>query len=114
MQVCRADGVVIGKFEQADFQDKMQRGELPVGSGQYSYWHEGMSEWKPLSEYRSPGKITTILGEIPTRKMRRQQLKSPSSSSNPPKRSVLKKLTSAFRAKKKSRSPSDEPERFQG
>ena len=95
VQVCRADGVVIGKFEEAAFQDKMRRGELPVGSGQYSYWHEGMSEWKPLSEYRPPGKITKILEEM---KMRR--LKSSSPKSNPPQGSVLKKFTSAFRTKK--------------
>jgi hypothetical protein len=104
VQVCRADGVIIGRFEQPDFQSKMQRGELPVRSGQYSYWHEGMSEWKPLSEYRAPGKITKILEDIPTREMKRRQLKSSSSSSNPPQRSVLKKLASAFRSKR-SRSP---------
>ena len=100
VHVCRADGVVIGKFEEAAFLDKMQRGELPAASGQYSYWHEGMSDWKPLSEYRPPGKITKILGDM---EMRRQQLKSSSSSSNPPQRSVLKKFTSAFRAKKSAR-----------
>jgi hypothetical protein len=96
VQVCRADGVVIGKFEEAAFQDKMRRGELPVASGQYSYWHEGMANWKPLSEYRPPGKITKILGDFPTREMRRQQLKSSSSTSEPPQGSVLKKLTSAL------------------
>jgi hypothetical protein len=94
VQVCRADGVVIGKFEEAAFQDKMRRGELPVASGQYSYWHEGMSEWKPLSKYRPPGKITKILEEL---KMR---LKSPPPKSSPPQGSLLKKFTSAFRAKK--------------
>jgi hypothetical protein len=98
VQVCRLDGVVIGKFEEAAFQDKVRRGELPAASGQYSYWHEGMSDWKPLSEYRPPGKITKILGDM---EMRRQQLKSSSPSSKPPSRSVLKKLTRAFRARKK-------------
>ena len=102
MQVCRADGVVIGKFEQADFQEKMRRGELPVASGQYSYWHEGMTEWKPLSQYRAPGKITDILEHIPTREVRRQQLRSAASTSGSeaPRGSVLKKLKSAFRARK--------------
>lgn len=97
VQVCRADGVVIGKFEDADFQDKMRHGELPVASGQYSYWHEGMTDWKPLSEYRPPGKITKILGDM---EMRRQQHKSSSSSAEPLRRSVLKKLTNAFRSRK--------------
>ena len=100
VQVCRADGVIIGKFEEATFQDKMRRGELPAASGQYSYWHEGMNDWKPLSEYRPPGKITKILGDM---EMRRQQLKSSSPSSKGPRGSVLKKLASAFRARKSER-----------
>jgi hypothetical protein len=95
VQVCRADGVVIGKFEEAAFQDKMRRGELPAASGQYSYWHEGMTEWKQLSEYHAPGKITKLLEEMTMRR-----LKSSSPKSNPPQGSVLKKFTSAFRAKK--------------
>jgi hypothetical protein len=97
VQVCRADGIVIGKFEEGVFRDKLQRGELPAASGQYSYWHEGMTDWKPLSEYRSPGKITKILEEM---EMRRHQLKSSPPGSEAPRRSVLKKLSSAFRAKK--------------
>ena len=99
VQVCRADGVVIGKFEEADFQDKMRRGELSASSGQYSYWREGMTEWKPLSEYRPPGKITKILGEM---EMRRHQLKSSAPSSEAPRSSVLKRLTRAFRHKDRS------------
>jgi len=97
VQVCRADGVVIGKFEETSFQDKMRRGELPTGSGQYSYWYEGMTEWKPLSEYRPPGKITKILGEMESR---RQQLKSSPSQSDTRRESMLKKFTSALRRKK--------------
>ena len=98
VQVCRADGVVIGKFEEASFQDKMRRGELPTAAGQYSYWHEGMKEWKPLSEYRPPGKITKILGEMESR---RQQLKgSPPFKSDAPRESMLKKFTSALRRKR--------------
>ena len=101
VQVCRADGVVIGKFEQADFQEKMRRGELPAASGQYSYWHEGMAEWKPLSEYRPPGKITNILDNIPTREQKRQQVHAlTASKSGSPRPSVLKKFTRAFRSKK--------------
>jgi|ERR1041384_5025451 hypothetical protein len=72
VQVCRADGVVIGKFEEADFQKKIERGELPAG--QYSYWHDGMPDWKPISEYKPPGRVTKILGGIPTREMMRAEL----------------------------------------
>jgi hypothetical protein len=64
--------VVIGRFEEADFREKINRGELPAA--QYSYWHEGMPGWKPVSEYRPPGRVTTILGNIPTREMKRQEL----------------------------------------
>src|ERR1700752_1644576 len=99
VQVCRADGVVIGKFDEADFQARIRHGEFPVRSGQYSYWYEGMTEWKPLSDYKPPGKITKILGEM---EMRRQQLKSHSSPPPPSRQSVLQKLTSAFRNKRKS------------
>ena len=102
MQVCRADGVLIGKFEETVFQDKMRRGELPVAAGQYSYWHDGMTAWKPISEYRPPGKITNIIREMETR---RQHLKTSSTPPpvrpKPPRGSILKKLTSPFRAKKK-------------
>ena len=98
IQVCRADGVVIGKFEETAFQEKLRRGEFPVASGQYSYWHDGMADWKPLSEYHPPGKITKILQEMQSK---RQRLKSSSSSRNPPnsRESVLKKITRAFLGK---------------
>ena len=75
VHVCRADGVVIGKYEEATFRDKVQRGELPAASGQYSYWHEGMTDWKKLSEYRPPGKITKLLWNFPTREFIRQHLR---------------------------------------
>lgn len=102
IQVCRGDGVVIGRFDEAAFRDKLQRGELPTASGQYSYWHDGMTEWKPLAEYRPPGKITSILENIPTREARRRELKSASgaSESEPAHRSMLKKLKGAFRPNK--------------
>ena len=103
VQVCRADGVVVGKFDEAAFQDKMRRGELPTAAGQYSYWHEGMTEWKPISEYRPPGMITKILGDFPTREAKRQQLRASSPAPETARGSVLKKLTSAFRARKRDR-----------
>jgi len=61
---CRADGVPIGQFEEAEFRKKILRGELQAD---HYYWREGMADWKPISEYRPPGRVTKILGNIPTR-----------------------------------------------
>jgi hypothetical protein len=57
--------VSIGQFEEADFRNKMLRGEL---QSDHYYWCEGMTDWKPISEYRPPGRVTTIIGNFPTRK----------------------------------------------
>jgi hypothetical protein len=62
---CRADGASIGQFEGADFREKIHRGELQPD---HYYWREGMADWKPISEYRPPGRVTKILGSIPTRR----------------------------------------------
>ena len=73
---CRADGASIGQFEEADFREKIVRGELHPG---HYYWCEGMPDWKPISEYRPPGKVTKILEKIPTREKRRAALSKPRS-----------------------------------
>ena len=91
VHVCRADGVVIGKFEEEAFQEKMRRGELPVASGQYSYWHDGMTDWKRLSEYRPPGKITKLLWEFPTGELIRQGVKAAAAKSKDPRESAPEK-----------------------
>ena len=91
VHVCRADGVVIGKFEEEAFQEKMRRGELPVASGQYSYWHDGMTDWKRLSEYRPPGKITKLLWEFPTGPLIRQGVQAAASKSKGPRESASEK-----------------------
>lgn len=61
---CRADGASIGQFDEADFREKIVRGALSPND---YYWREGMTDWKPISEYRPPGRVTKILGNIPTR-----------------------------------------------
>jgi hypothetical protein len=65
------DGVAIGQFDDSHFRDKIVRGEI---SGDHYYWHAGMADWKPISEYRAPGRVTTILENIPTREMKRAEL----------------------------------------
>jgi hypothetical protein len=62
---CTADGASIGQFEEADFRAKVLRHELQPDC---YYWCEGMTDWKLISEYRPPGRITTIIGELHTRK----------------------------------------------
>jgi len=91
---CKADGTSIGEFEEAEFRDKIARGELRPGD---FYWIEGMADWKPISEYRPPGKVTTILGNLPTREAKRAALFQ--TRNTPLKR--LKKLFGRDRTKKK-------------
>jgi hypothetical protein len=62
---CKADGAPIGQFDEADFQEKVRRGKL---QSDHYYWCEGMTDWKPISEYRPPGRMTRIIAELPTRK----------------------------------------------
>jgi len=62
---CKGDGASLGQFEEADFREKVLRHELQPD---HYYWCEGMTDWKPISEYRPPGRITAIIGDLPTRK----------------------------------------------
>jgi hypothetical protein len=73
IHVCKEDGVSVGQFEELDFRNHLLHGELQ--SNDY-YWCDGMADWKPISEYRAPGKVTTILESIPTREMKRAELAS--------------------------------------
>jgi hypothetical protein len=61
----KADGAPIGQFDEADFREKVRRGNLQPD---HYYWCEGMIDWKPISEYRPPGRMTRIIAELPTRK----------------------------------------------
>jgi hypothetical protein len=65
VHVCGSDGQPIGQFEEADFRDKIFAGELLTDS---YYWHEGMTDWKPLSEYRALAKTQRISFTPPVRR----------------------------------------------
>jgi GYF domain 2 len=89
---CKADGASIGQFEEADFREKILRHELQPD---HYYWCEGMTDWKLISEYRAPGRITTIISDLHTRKT--ASAVRPSKAQNTP----LKKLKGLLRAGKK-------------
>jgi GYF domain 2 len=90
---CKADGASLGQFEEADLRARILRGDLQ--SSDY-YWCEAMTDWKPISEYRPPGRVTTIIRNLPTRKMTRAA--PPPARNTPLKR--LKKLLGANRTKR--------------
>jgi GYF domain 2 len=62
---CKADGTSLGEFDETVFREKIRSGELKADD---YYWCEGMADWKPVSEYRAPGKVTTIIQNLPARK----------------------------------------------
>ena len=57
IHACGSDGQIIGEFEEQAFLDAVANGRLPPDG---YYWHEGMPDWKPLSEYRALAKTQRI------------------------------------------------------
>ena len=62
---CAADGTKLGELSESEFQQKISAGELRP---EHFYWHEGMADWKPISEYRLLAKTQRISFHPPTRK----------------------------------------------
>jgi hypothetical protein len=62
--VCRIDGTQIGEFEEAEFRDKVLARQI---TAQDYYWHEGMTDWRPVSEYRAIAKTQRISFAPPPR-----------------------------------------------
>lgn len=46
---CRSDGSSLGEFSEEEFQAKTIAGELRPED---YYWHEGMTDWKPVAQFR--------------------------------------------------------------
>ena len=65
VHVCASDGEPIGQFEENDFRDKLFGGQLPADS---YYWHEGMEDWRRVTEYRSLAKTQRISFTPPMRR----------------------------------------------
>jgi hypothetical protein len=64
IHVCGSDGQRIGEFGEAEFRDKIFASALHPES---YYWHEGMTDWKPISEYRALAKTQRISFAPPPR-----------------------------------------------
>jgi hypothetical protein len=62
--VCRIDGTKVGEFNEAEFRDKVFARKIT--SSDY-YWHEGMADWRPISEYRALAKTQRISFAPPMR-----------------------------------------------
>ncbi len=58
------DGTKLGEFEEPEFQSRLFAGELTAAD---YYWHEGMEDWKPISEYRLLAKTQKISFAPPMR-----------------------------------------------
>ena len=55
--VCRIDGTQVGEFEEEEFRDKVFARQIKAED---YYWHDGMSDWRPVSEYRALAKTQRI------------------------------------------------------
>jgi len=62
--VCRIDGTQIGEFEEAEFREKLFA--MKIKADDY-YWHEGMADWRPVSNYRALAKTQRISFAPPKR-----------------------------------------------
>jgi hypothetical protein len=62
--VNRIDGTRIGEFNEAEFRDKVFARKIAAND---YYWHEGMADWRPISEYRALAKTQRISFAPPIR-----------------------------------------------
>lgn len=63
--VCRIDGTQIGEFEEAEFREKVFARQIKPED---YYWHEGMADWRPVSDYRALAKTQRISFAPPPRR----------------------------------------------
>jgi hypothetical protein len=59
---CKAEGSSIGEFIEPVFREKVFRGELQQED---FYWHEGMADWTPVSNYRAAQKTIVRAAAMP-------------------------------------------------
>jgi hypothetical protein len=62
--VCRVDGTQVGEFQEDEFRDKVFARQIKADD---YYWHEGMADWRPVSEYRALAKTQRISFAPPIR-----------------------------------------------
>ena len=65
IHVCGSDGQQIGEFEEQDFLDSLFAGRFPADG---YYWHDGMTDWQPISDYRALAKTQRISFAPPVRR----------------------------------------------
>ena len=65
VHVCGSDGQSLGEFEEQTFIEHLFANKFPQDS---YYWHEGMADWAPISQYRALAKTQRISFKPPTRK----------------------------------------------
>lgn len=62
--VNRIDGTRIGEFNEAEFREKVFARKIAAND---YYWHDGMADWRPVSEYRALAKTQRISFAPPPR-----------------------------------------------
>jgi hypothetical protein len=78
---CKVDGTKLGEFSEPEFQARLFAGELTASD---YYWHEGMPDWKPISEYRVLAKTQKISFAPPMRATVKIDMEAASRSDLPP------------------------------
>jgi hypothetical protein len=61
--VCNIDGASLGEFSEEEFNRKVLAGELKEDF----YWHDGMSDWRAVAQYRILAKTQRISFTPPPR-----------------------------------------------
>ena len=65
IHVCASDGQQIGEFGEEDFRENLFANRFPAEA---FYWHEGMADWAPISNYRALAKTQRISFAPPMRR----------------------------------------------
>ena len=65
IHVCAADGQQIGEFGEEDFRENIFANRFPADA---FYWHEGMADWRAITEYRALAKTQRISFAPPMRR----------------------------------------------
>jgi GYF domain 2 len=93
----------VGEFEEPEFRDKFLSGALHPDC---YYWHEGMADWSPISDYRAVAKTQKISFTPPVSPTVRIVMDQPASGTASPRpiaTRFLLKLKNLFSSGKKPR-----------
>jgi hypothetical protein len=94
--VCRIDGTQVGEFEEAEFRERVFA--RTIAANDY-YWHEGIADWRPVSEYRALAKTQKISFAPPVRPTVKIDVNQPAVVPSPPKNIVSRFLDRIRRRK---------------